>query len=197
MIRAAAPSATAGGYGTGADPNGRSRRFGTAVHRLLERVEFSEQVPPAAELEAVVSDLLHGDDERIEVLEAFSRMLEQPAVRSVLSREALLSGTEHGTQLRVHRELPWIRLQESGRMQSGSVDRVVVFERDGRPVRALVVDWKTHDLEGSEADAVAGAHHAQLSAYRETVAGLEGLPESSVEACVVFPVSGIRIPVGL
>ena len=196
-IRAAPPSAAAGASGTGADPHGRSRRFGTAVHRLLERVEFTEQLPPAVELEAAVSDLLPDDDERTEVLEAFSRMLEQPAVRSVLSREALLSAAEPGTQLRVHRELPWIRLLESGRMQGGSVDRVVVFERDGRPVRALVVDWKTHDLEGSEADAVAGAHHAQLSAYRETVSGLEGLPGTSVEACVVFPVSGIRVPVEL
>ena len=72
-------------------------------------------------------------------------------------------------------------------------DRVVVFERAGVAVGALLVDWKTDRVDAASAQIHAQRYRGQLEAYRNAVARIEGLALESVQACVLFSRVGIRV----
>ena len=123
-------------------------------------------------------------------------MLEYPEVRSVLSRASLLESMPGAEGLRVWREAGWLQLTDEGALETGFFDRVVVFDRAETAVGALLVDWKTDRVDSESAPAHARRYQEQLEAYRSAVARIEGLGIESVQACILFPRSGIRVSLG-
>ena len=126
-------------------------------------------------------------------LSEFHAMLKNPEIRSVLSRAALLESTSAAESLRVWREAGWLQLTGEGVLEAGVFDRVVVFERAGVAVGALLVDWKTDQVDAQSAEVHAHRYQGQLDTYRNAVARIEGLAIESVEACILFPRTGIRV----
>ena len=177
-----------------------ARRFGSAIHGLFELIEFIEDpLPDEERLRTQLRRIWPRGDRswQDQVLSEFRQMLERPEVRSVLSREALRESVVPTAEaLRVWREAGWLELTEEGVLEAGVFDRVVVFERGGTAVGALLVDWKTDRVDSTSAEAHAHRYRAQLEAYRSAVARIEGLSLDSIHACIVFPRAGIRVGLG-
>ena len=173
-----------------------ARFFGTAIHGLFELIEFIEDPLPEEErLRQQLRRLCPGGDRgwQDRTLSEFHAMLGHPEIRSVLSRVALLESSPTAESLRVWREAGWLQLTTEGALEVGVFDRVVVFERAGVAVGALLVDWKTDRVDAASAQIHAQRYRRQLEAYRNAVARIEGLALESVQACVFFSRVGIRV----
>ena len=173
-----------------------ARLFGTAIHGLFELIEFIEDPLPEEErLRQQLRRLCPGGDRgwQDRTLSEFHAMLEHPEIRSVLSRAALLESSPTAESLRVWREAGWLQLTTEGALEVGVFDRVVVFERAGVAVGALLVDWKTDRVDAESAQIHAQRYRGQLEAYRNAVARIEGLALESVQACILFARVGIRV----
>jgi ATP-dependent exoDNAse (exonuclease V) beta subunit len=175
-------------------PDLEARLRGSATHTLFQQIEWLEEfsVPDAA-LAAIVRRAAPRRDQAwaAKQVAAFRRMLDSPAVRQALSR-----GARPASSLRVFREHPFATLVD-GRVQTGLIDRLVV-ELDsaapaGRPLRAMVIDFKTDQI-GSSADAVAAhveAYRPQMEAYQAAAADLLGINRDSVMMQLLFCAVGI------
>ena len=64
-----------------------------------------------------------------------------------------------------------------GEIVPGAFDRVVIFRKNGVPVRAEIYDWKSDDLAAPENFSI---YAGQLHSYRESLAQLLNIPESAV-----------------
>ena len=176
-----------------------ARRYGNVIHGLFELIEFIEDpFPDQARLRQELRRLWPGGDRSWQdrMLSDFQSMLEYPEVRSVLSRASLLESMPGAEGLRVWREAGWLQLTDEGALETGFFDRVVVFDRAETAVGALLVDWKTDRVDSESAPAHARRYQEQLEAYRSAVARIEGLGIESVQACILFPRSGIRVSLG-
>ncbi|MEZ6059356.1 MAG: UvrD-helicase domain-containing protein [Planctomycetaceae bacterium] len=116
------------------------------------------------------------------LLPDFLRILKQSEVRQTLSRSAALarapfaelSGGIRGGQyeLSVENERSFV-FRRSGAIVQGTIDRLVLLSKNGRPAAAEIIDFKTDRLFGDSAIWAADriAHYGpQLDVYREAVA---------------------------
>ncbi len=107
--------------------------------------------------------------------------------------------SEPDTVVRVENELPFVR-RVADEIQEGFIDRLVLIERDGRVVRAEILDFKTDTIEaGDEATLTARTEHyrPQITAYHGVVQKQYGLAEGAVTAKLVFLGAGVvRLAVG-
>jgi ATP-dependent exoDNAse (exonuclease V) beta subunit len=70
---------------------------------------------------------------------------------------------------------------------TGTMDRVIITRgTNGGARRATVYDFKTDRIEADQQTAAVRKHDGQMRLYRQAVARLTGLPESAVDAAVVF-----------
>ncbi|MGD2124340.1 MAG: UvrD-helicase domain-containing protein, partial [Gemmatimonadota bacterium] len=167
------------------DLKGDARLRGSVVHAWCEAVGWMEDgLPDLADLEKLARREGPGlSPERIrEWIADFREWMEAPAVRAALSRSAYPAGA------RVERELPFLHRIPDGILQ-GYIDRLVVWEEDGRVAGAEVLDFKTDVLEASDPEAVSGKvafYRPQIDAYREAVAGRYGLESSAVAGKLLF-----------
>ncbi|MEX2570480.1 MAG: UvrD-helicase domain-containing protein [Gemmatimonadota bacterium] len=164
---------------------------GSIVHEWFEAVEWIDgPILPDAELRAIARRVSPSTaDVRVqELIGEFRGWLAHPPIRALLSR-ARYAGAE---QVGLEREVPFLRRYGDGLME-GVIDRLVVSYRDGRPVAAEVIDFKT-DRTGQEAVKVARLveqYGAQLSAYVEAVAELYGLASVACSATLAFLEAGV------
>ena len=168
---------------------GDVRDFGSAIHRLFERLEWLE----TADIEGLIADWRRTAPETTRLLEdverQFRNCLASEAVRRALARPSGAAAAE------VWREAPFeLVLETPAGMQlaSGRFDRVVV-ERDaaGRAVRATVFDYKSNRIE-TEADmrATAEGYTFQMALYARAAGRLLGLPPGAVATCLLFTRKG-------
>jgi hypothetical protein len=70
----------------------------------------------------------------------------------------------------------------------GRMDRVVLGFRDGRVVRAEVVDWKTGatGVEGAAFEDRIAGYRAQMGGYRRALCTMFGLGAEAVTAVLAF-----------
>ena len=89
--------------------------------------------------------------------------------------------------LTVRSEMPFV-VQVDGRIQHGRMDRVVLGIRDGRVVRAEVVDWKTgaRDLQGAAFNDRIAPYRLQMNGYRQALATMFGIAPDAVSAVLAF-----------
>jgi ATP-dependent exoDNAse (exonuclease V) beta subunit len=151
--------------------------FGTAVHELFAEVEWLEGAAAMERWAALWRDKYGADNEAVaEGLACLGTL----ALASIWSKP--LSGW-----VEVWRERAFEMVLD-GAWVTGVFDRVVV-ERDasGGATRALIVDYKTDQVNTDEEVAAAVARHAgQLNLYRRVVAVLAKLSAARVECSLVF-----------
>jgi ATP-dependent helicase/nuclease subunit A len=172
--------AAPGGWQMRLDSEARDR--GTAIHRLIQQVEWLDefQLDVAAQAAVVCAHLpRRTTDWHAQHVSEFRRVMAHPEVAAVLSRP------KSSGRLIVRREIPFARLTSEG-LQTGAIDRLVIEERDGAFVRAEVVDFKTNVLEADSVEQEALRYQPQLQAYRDAAAELLGIEPGLIAMKIVF-----------
>lgn len=189
--RSTAPSEAAGGVDMRSrlsipDPEATGR--GTAIHALLEQIEWMEEFDPEGpELETICRQAApRRDDTWVRArLSEFRLALESDDLCQLLAR-----GGRDPASVRVWRERPFVRLARDG-LQRGAIDRLEIEYEDGRPVRARVIDYKTDAIAAGELDGRVSHYRPQLEAYRAAVIEMFALAEDDVEIILAFVKAGL------
>jgi len=171
---------------------------GTLVHAWFERIDWLEQgVPDRSAIERLTIGLLGRRHLRRTDPSVFFAMLEQPSIKSLLSRATYLSPGEDNAisravagadrsslELRVMNELPFA-VRDGETITQGYIDRLVVLYQGGQPVAADIVDWKTDRVDPSDPAKLADRvdyYRPQIEAYRAAVSKLFQLKPDQMSA---------------
>jgi ATP-dependent exoDNAse (exonuclease V) beta subunit len=130
-----------------------------------------------------------------EVRAMVASALAVPAVAGAIGRQACAAWGV--PTLEVRREMPFVAELDGG-MVRGRMDRVVLGLREGRVVRAQVLDWKTGAV-GLAGEALAeriAPYREQLQAYRAALRAIFTLPAEAVGATIVLVDRGEVVEVG-
>ena len=72
---------------------------------------------------------------------------------------------------------------------SGTIDRLILTEKDGKTVAAHIYDYKTNDRQGctpqAQDNTLREQYRQQMTAYRDLVCAAFELPQESVSATLV------------
>ena len=196
------------------NPGSRAaREVGTLLHAWIERFGWHAPPPSDSELLAVATEYPLLADQHRHLLRDFRGMLAAPTVAALLASPAaklpaglVARGLPAGPAEPILKLEQAFALKDEAGMVQGVIDRLVIWQRTGRPVAAEVIDFK-FDGVGSGPGAAAAdnarliaektAFYApQLEAYRAAVAKLYSLPPARVTAQLVFMRSGSIVPVG-
>ena len=121
-------------------------------------------------------------------LAELTRYLAQPGVQGVFENPEKPAWLEQ--------ERPFLPQTGSGG-GLGIVDRLVVdLDAEGRPVAAMIIDFKTDRINHEGLEAFVESHSQQLERYREMVAADLGLPSDVVQANLVALELGEVVPIG-
>ncbi|WP_438480112.1 UvrD-helicase domain-containing protein [Oleiharenicola lentus] len=162
---------------------GASADFGLAVHALLAEVEWGVS---ASELGEAWQQRGVSDDVLNEALEC----VRAPALAELWEKP-------RGANIQLWRERAF-EVVLGGDWITGVVDRVLVeLDATGRPVQAVVFDFKTDRVTKKGLPQAMARHEAQLNVYRKVVGVLTGLPVNAVDAEVVFTQLRVRCRVPL
>ena len=167
------------------DLKGHARLRGTVVHAWCEAVEWldGDAFDEAFLLHRARKEAPGLQDHRLrEWFTEYQLWMKADSIREVLSRGAYPAGA------RVERELPFLHRLPDGILQ-GYIDRLVLLEEEGRVVAAEVLDFKTDQIDESDAQALEDriAHYRpQIDAYGEAVAGRYGLEMEQVTGKLLF-----------
>jgi len=152
----------------------RARSIGTLTHNALEILDWS------AELPADVEQLLVRQNPRLtEYIESSLQLLrpalEEDELVAILDRQAtgVRLGEEEGDRLVLEREVPF-SCQLDQELLNGIIDRLVILERNGKPIAAEVIDFKTDQIFSSARE-TAEKHRQQLESYRDAVSRTWGI----------------------
>jgi hypothetical protein len=121
---------------------------------------------------------------------AYRHALEVPAVIHRLSR-CSYENHDHD-QLVVRNELPFIARTDS-RETWGRFDRLVLGMRDGRPVWADLVDFKSDTATVETAPDVLERHRGQLEDYMSSIQSMYHLDASAVTARLLLTGPGLDV----
>lgn len=172
---------------------------GTLVHAWMEQIEWLDNgLPDRERLRQValqrrseigeVSDWFAGLSER------FCQQLAAPQIAAVLSRAFYAKSCPAGAELVVQRERSFA-IRHGDELLSGSIDRLVVIHRGGKPIAADVLDFKTDELTPGDSAALAAKvsfYRPQLEAYRTAASQLLRLPPDRISARLVFLSGGVQ-----
>ncbi|MFG0334175.1 MAG: PD-(D/E)XK nuclease family protein, partial [Maioricimonas sp. JB049] len=176
---------------------------GTLIHAWFEQIEWLDDGAPE---EAVLRKQALKIDEAAQVnvdraLEEFRTMLQAPAIRECLSRgyyddpaglglsETVTAELSAGpVQLTVENERDFALLEE-GALLTGSIDRLVLLERDGKPIAADILDFKTDTIDEAKPkkwNEMRAHYREQLTAYAGAVAKIYGLPDERIATRLIL-----------
>ena len=164
-------------------PNDEALDRGAALHAMFEQIEWIEDWQPN---EAVLKSIAQRIAPRRlskwaqQQVRTFFQLVEKPALRKLLSRRG-----RDPEQLKLFREHPFVRINNSA-VQRGFIDRLEVEIADGQPKSAIVLDFKTDDINPDQAQATAEKYRPQLAVYREAAASLLGLTPEQIKMMVLF-----------
>lgn len=173
---------------------------GVIVHAMMESIGwFSETGVRREDLVAAAlrstarapRSIIEHRDSMIERCAAMiERALAAAPIRAALARPA--------GPVELRREWRFARIDpESGGLEQGAIDRLMLHGPAGAPTRASVLDFKTDRADGPEATRqIVDRYRPQMDAYRTAVAEHFGLSMGAVEATLVLLESGTVVPVG-
>ncbi len=173
---------------------------GVIVHAMMESIEWlSETGVRREDLAAAArrcapsaqrSDL----EKRATTIERCAALVER-AVAAAPIRAVL---TRPGGPVELRREWRFARIDpESGGLEQGAVDRLVLHGPSGAPTRATLLDFKTDRVSGPDSTReLVDRYRPQIEAYRTAVAEHFGLAMGAVDATLVLLDAGTVIPVG-
>lgn len=152
--------------------DGSAAERGTRVHALFEQVEWWEPGQP-----------LPFQEDESEEAEMVRAALNVPEIAAIFHKVpgTLAYNEQHIESIWNHRkEKVWV---------SGTIDRLILTEKDGKTVAAHIYDYKTNDRQGSTPQAqdntLREQYRQQMTAYRDLVCAAFELPQESVSATLV------------
>ena len=157
---------------------------GTLIHKWFEQIEWLDAGRPSdAQLFDAARTLPPMTLDPAQVLPEFFALLDQPAIKSALSRDR---SAHHALTPRVLREHPFACRCERI-LINGIIDRLVLWSSADQLVAAEIVDFKTDAIiDRASLDARVAGYRPQLAAYRRAVAQLFGLGVDRVAAKLLF-----------
>lgn len=171
-----------------ADSDARQR--GLTIHALFQQVEwlddFAVDAEALGEIVRAIAPRQTGQWIATQVAD-FRKMIDSKAIRAALSCDS-----RQRASLEVSRELPFARLVD-GRVQRGSIDRVVTKRTGGRIAAVSIIDFKTDAVSPADA-ALLGTHYRpQLQAYRQAVMEMLNVDEMAISIAVLFVEAGMVV----
>ena len=167
---------------------------GEVVHAWCREIEWIEDwIGGDDELRATARATAPGmpGDQITSLITQFHRWMGAEPIRSALSRDGFPSDLFTATH--VDNELPFVR-RVGDEIQEGVIDRLILTQRDGRIVRAEILDFKTDSVESGD-DGMLAAHaehyRPQILAYCDAVRERYGLGEDEVSGKLVFLAAGV------
>ena len=159
--------------------------FGSAIHALLEQVEWAETLDVDAVIDAWQKTATVSPDVNRDVATQFRAMWDYPDVKNLL-------GKPEGPA-RLWREKPFEILTEDGRWLRGVFDRVVIhLDAEGTPQRAEVTDFKSNMVhKTTEIDNAVQTYTPQLNWYGRAIAQILKLPPENITLQLLFTRPGI------
>ncbi|MGE4631856.1 MAG: UvrD-helicase domain-containing protein [Planctomycetota bacterium] len=167
----------------------RARSIGTLAHFALELLDWNAELPP--EMDQILAReyprLVQFIDEAVPLLR---HALGEQGLKEILDREATGQrlGQQDGDQIVLEREVPFCcKLGED--VLNGIIDRLVILERNGQPIAAEVIDFKTDQISGS-AQETADKHRDQLESYRSAVSRTWGIDPDRISTRIALIQNG-------
>ncbi len=160
-----------------------SRDVGTAIHELLSRVSWIDEVDPDSVIAEWRGRSTLGEELKEEAVARFSRLVGRPEVRRILTRPAGVVTLWREKKFEIVLGDHWL---------SGAFDRVVVFRDDGgRPVRAIVLDFKSDEVSGSgDLRFLAERYRSQMNLYKSALARILALAPDRIGLKLLFTHAG-------
>ena len=134
---------------------------GTEVHKLLSRIEFIDDSFDEKEFSSGAS---------IRAQEIFVNALAEDSPL----RRALKKSSE---DIEVWNEKNFILRDSKGNITPGTFDRVELHKADGKPVSALIIDYKSDSFNSAKDCLI---YSEQLRKYRTSLAQLLDIPEEKI-----------------
>jgi ATP-dependent helicase/nuclease subunit A len=164
---------------------------GTLFHAWFEQIEWLEDGPPTDEtLRQIAARLRHeiGDFSQhlTELIARFRLQLAAPAVAAALKRSFYTARSDEPPQAIRERQFA---IRTGDELLSGSIDRLIVLRRGGKPIAADILDFKTDELPAADPAALADKiefYRPQLDAYRTAAAHLLRLDPGQITSRLVF-----------
>ena len=158
------------------------QRYGTVVHTMLERVGFlDEELPSVDAMRQAGASVGAAGIDLDRTAQSLLQALATPAAQTALQR----NGAD--TLWRERRFMA--RLDD--RLVTGSFDRVHLWHDDGKPVRALLIDYKTDRVDDASLNASVMRYADQLELYRQALCAMLGIEAKQVEAKLYFVGDGV------
>ncbi|MDZ4829229.1 MAG: UvrD-helicase domain-containing protein [Phycisphaerae bacterium] len=161
---------------------------GVAYHAMLERVRWVEHGLPSED-EFVAAGLRAIPRAEPTLLRAIARSVTVALARPEISRLFALPATP----IELLREWPYVRLDREGRIESGTIDRVVLDRSGDRVTGARIIDFKTEATDEADSTGRAQRYRVQLEAYRTAICERFAVDPSRVSACVAFVEAGVVV----
>ncbi len=173
----------------GLDP----RIKGTLIHAWFESIEWLDAEPPSESLLRDIAATQFIPEPAVEsLLVDFYDMLKRKNTKRALTVTGLqyvdeLAGfadeiASGAARLVVENERPYV-LKRDGAIVLGTIDRLVLVTRKGKPVAADILDFKTDRFFGTTKEWVAekiGHYGPQLEEYRAAVSTCFRIPEENI-----------------
>jgi len=156
-----------------------SREFGTAIHGLFEKVSWIDQV----DIEDLIGEWWQrspvAEDVKQRVAEHFRRALASAEIRQALSRPEGDVDLWREKRFDIVLDDQWV---------TGVFDRVAIVRgRDGRPLSAAVLDFKSDEIASdAELTDAAERYRSQLSLYGSALSRMLELGPSQVTLRLLF-----------
>jgi len=160
------------------------RSFGTAIHELLEKVEWIEQADAEKIIEEWLASSSCSEDVKRDVCAQFRNALKAATVREALARPE--------GEVELWREKRFEIVLENEEWLSGTFDRVEI-ERDakGAVTRASVIDYKSDRVEDEPAmQRAIETYRPQLHLYGRALSRILQLPEPRIALRILFTRTG-------
>ena len=181
---------------------------GTLVHGWCEQIDWLENGLPGEE--TMLRDVRAAGLENSAIAE-FLQGLEAPAIQRLLTAASYDSLTDEECcpqmlavlkdgdyELSVHNEFPMSSIDGLTHLH-GSVDRLVLIRRDGEPVAADIIDFKTDRLDETSDEqnvqALTEHYRGQIECYARGISQTLQIPADHINLRLVFLQSGIVTPV--
>jgi len=163
---------------------------GTLWHRWCQQVTWLDQSVATREQLIAIGRPYCRDLKHLEVeVDTFLTTLQGPVIGRVFSStEAVSSRPDLGTGLTAESTSEArFSILDAGRWITGSIDRLVLYTKDGQVVGADVIDFKT-DVAG-QASPLRESYRSQIQQYAAAVARAHQLPSHSIRSQLVWLMS--------
>jgi ATP-dependent exoDNAse (exonuclease V) beta subunit len=167
------------------------RRTGTIIHSFFQQVRWIEDGLPDTDTLVHRTRQMYPDtktDRLYREAKLFNEMLNNPVVRQALKRPFLQEAET--AELWVERDFATFI---DGKYVKGIFDRVVIISKDGKPISANLIDYKTSDLSNSTPERETEKYKSQMQTYQQALSEMLAIPESAVTCGILFPSAGIIV----